>query len=243
MGIKDVPPALQDYLRAIYERARPRIEAVIRRHGLRPGLSHALARERIAILDEEMALVVELARAGGKTIACAKGCRHCCTHTVDVTPDEAFALADELAATLPPDALAALKQRALAGDAIGHGLGRVARHRKHIPCPVLDPATGACLGHAARPNPCQAYLSTDLPRCIADALDPPKPVEQPSLAPMVANIIDETRAYALEDAGAPRLSLELTAALVSVWREPDAEARWLAGEEIFPDARSAPPEA
>jgi hypothetical protein len=55
---------------------------------------------------------------------------------------------------------------------------------------------------------------------------------------MIASVVDRTRSFALADAGAPTLSLELIAALLAIWAEPDAEARWLAGAEIFPGARS-----
>jgi Fe-S-cluster containining protein len=237
-SITDLPLPFQEYLNGVYERARVPLEGVIARHGMAPGLSAALATERVAILDAELAPVGELVANGGATIACRKGCAFCCTHTVDVTPDEAFAIADHLAATLDDGALAGVKARAAAADAVLHGLPPIERHSKRIFCPVLDPETVSCLAHPVRPNACQAYLSVDLAKCEADYREPPQPVEQPTVAPMIASVVDRTRSFALEDAGAPALSLELIAALIAAWREPDAEARWLAGEAIFEDARS-----
>jgi hypothetical protein len=69
-------------------------------------------------------------------------------------------------------------------------------------------------------------------------------VPQPTAANMVTNVVSHTRSYALEDAGAPRQSFELTAALVAAWADPDAERRWLAGEIVLKDAASyqAPPQ-
>lgn len=237
-SITDLPPPFQAYLNGVYERARTRLESVIARHGMVPGLSTALAGERVAILEAELAPVVELVAAGGGTIACRKGCGFCCTLMVDVAPDEAFAIADHLAKTLDADALARVKARAAAAYAALAGLPPVERHGKRVFCPVLDPETMSCLAHPVRPNACQGYLSVDLAKCEADYPDPPRPVEQPTVAPMIASVVDRTRSFALEDAGAPTLSLELIAALIAIWREPDGEARWLAGEAVFAEARS-----
>jgi Fe-S-cluster containining protein len=241
VSIVDLPPAFQDYLNGVHARTDARIGETIARHGMKPGLSSALAVERVAVLAAELAPVAELVTAGGGEIACRKGCGFCCSYTVDVTPDEAFAVADYLATHLDAAGLAAVKARAAAADAVLHGLPPVERHARHIFCPVMDPATVSCLVHPVRPNACQAYLSVDLAKCEADHLDPPQPVEQPTVAPMIASVVDRTRSYALDDAGAPTLSLELIAALLAAWAEPDAEARWLAGAEIFPGARSFTP--
>jgi len=238
VSIVDLPPPMQEYLNGVYVRTSARLAPIIERHGMAPGLSAALTTERIAVLGEELAPVVHLVVTHGTEIACRKGCGFCCTHTVDVTPDEAFAVADYLARHLTAEQLAGVMERARAADAVLHGLPPVERHAKRIFCPVLDPATASCLAHPARPNACQAYLSVDLAKCEADYNDPPKPVEQPTVAPMIASIVDSTRSFALADAGAPTLSLELIAALLAAWAEPDAEARWLAGEPIFAGARS-----
>jgi len=237
----DLPPAFQEYLHGVYVRAGAAIGAAIESHGPKPGLSSAVARARIAILDAELAPVGALLAQNGVTVACRKGCAVCCTHTIETTPDEVFAVADYLAATLDAEALAALKARASAADAALKGLPtKVARHARQVFCPVLDPATGSCLAHPVRPNACQGYLSVDLAKCQANYENPPQPVEQPTVAPMITSVVDSTRSYALEDLGAPTLSIELIAGLLAAWAEPDAEARWLAGEAIFPDARSLP---
>ena len=234
----DLPEEAQQFLLGIYERAKKRIEAVIRRHGMRPGLSAALAAERIAILDHEMAPVFPALEQAGTKVACAKGCGVCCTLTIDVTPDETFALVDHLERTLPAETVAEIKARAAAADARGHGLEPLARHRLRIACPVQDPQTMACLGHAARPTPCQGYLSLDLKRCEAVHDGTGIDVPQPTAANMLTNVVSHTRSYALEDAGARRQSLELTAALVAAWADPDAERRWLAGETVLTQAAS-----
>ena len=158
----DLPEEAQQFLLGVYERAKVRLEGVIARHGMRPGLSTALAAERIAILDHEIRPVFPALEAAGTSIACAKGCSFCCTLTIDVTPDEAFALVDYLDRELPAETVAAIKARAVAADVRGHGMEPLARHGQQIPCPVLDPETRACLGHAVRPTACQGYLSLDV---------------------------------------------------------------------------------
>ena len=212
-------------------------------HGARPGLSHALARERIALMDAEMAPVFAAMANTATPVACAKGCGSCCTLTVEVSADELFALVDYLEQSLDPDALAALKARARANDAIGHGMEPLARHRKRLVCPVQDPATKACLGHAARPNPCQGYVSVSLPDCEADHIDPPRRVERPTMSGILTDLMGGSRDQVLASAGIAKTRFELTAGLLAAWREPGAEARWLAGEDIFPDARSYEPAA
>jgi hypothetical protein len=238
LKIADLPEAAQEFLRAAYERAKTRLDDVIAEHGLRPGLSSAIASERIAILDEEMAPVFPAMDQAGTPVACAKGCGVCCTLTIDVTPDEVFALIDQLERNLPAATLAVIKSRAIAADARGHGMEPLARHRERIFCPVLDPESWACLGHEARPTPCQGYLSLDVERCEAIHRGDGADVPQPTVANMLANLVSQTRSYALEDAGAPRQSLELTAALVAAWADPDAERRWLAGERVLAEAAS-----
>lgn len=234
----DLPDEAQQFLRGVYERSKKRLEALIQCYGMRPGLSVAVAEERLAILDSEMRPVFPALEAAGSKVACAKGCGVCCTLTIDVTPDEAFALVDYLERNLPADTVAEIKARAAAADARGHGMEPLARHRLRIACPVQDPVTMACLGHAARPTPCQGYLSLDVKRCEAVHAGTGEAVPQPTAANMLTNVVSQTRSYALEDAGAPRQSLELTAALVAAWADPDAERRWLAGERVLTQAAS-----
>ena len=57
--IADLPEQDREYLRAVYERAKRRFEAVVDAHGANPGLAEAIAVERVAILDEELAPVFQ----------------------------------------------------------------------------------------------------------------------------------------------------------------------------------------
>jgi Fe-S-cluster containining protein len=221
-----------------HERIGAALRAVVARHGAKPGLSREIAAARIALMEAEMAPLYSAMETAGTPVACARGCGCCCTLTVDVSPDEVFALIDYLERTLDPEALADLKARARERDAAGHGLEPLTRHRKRLVCPVQDPETKACLGHPARPNPCQGYVSLALASCEADHANPPQRVLRPIMSGILTDLMTGTRNMVLAEAGAPIQSLELTAALVAAWASPDAEARWLAGENVLPEAKS-----
>jgi hypothetical protein len=236
--IEEYPEEVQLFLTDLYQRAEARFRAEVERHGMRPGLSLAIAEARIACLDEAMQPVVEAMAKAATPVACARGCGCCCTLTIQASPDEVFALQAGLARDLTAEALAALQARALAADDQGHGVAPLARHRLRIFCPVLDPASHDCLGHRARPSGCQAYLSLSLRQCLADHEAPPQPVEQPVAAALLRDIVTAARDTVFADLGLPRQSLELTAALVAAWSEPGAEARWLAGEAVLGAASS-----
>ena len=231
--IADLPEQDREYLRAVYERAKRRFEAVVDAHGANPGLAEAIAVERVAILDEELAPVFQSMAQVGTPVACAKGCGCCCTTTVPVSPDEIFALVNYLESTLPAEAWTALLARARSADTRGHGIASVERHQLRIFCPILDPETRACLGHAARPVACQGYLSLDLTRCKADYADTPRRIPHPWAANLLTRIIDDTRTEVLDAAGLKTAALELTAALVAVCDDRDAERQWLAGATVL----------
>jgi Fe-S-cluster containining protein len=236
--LEDYPADIRLFLTDLYQRAVAQLSAVVARHGTQPGLSLALAEARIGFLDSEMQPVIAAMAKAATPVACARGCGACCTLTIEASPDEVFALTAYLARTLPPADLAAFSVRARAADARGHGLAPLDRHRLRIPCPVLDPATGECLGHAARPNGCQGYFSLNLAQCQADHANPPQPISQPVAAALLRDVVAAARDAVLIEAGAPRQSLELTAALVAAAAETDAETRWLAGETVFESASS-----
>ncbi len=236
----DLPPEVQAFFAALYQRALTRFARIIAERGMAPDLCEALARERVGILTDELAPVFPAMAAAGKPVACAKGCGACCTTTVEVTPEELFAVYAHLKRTLPPDEWAELVERAKANDVRGHGLDPVDRHRLRLFCPILDPKTMACLAHSVRPAPCQGYLSVNLDHCLANHQAPPLPVEQPEIASMITSVVNGTRVAVLSDLGLDMAGLELTAGLVALHEDPDAERRWRSGESVLPTARYTP---
>jgi Fe-S-cluster containining protein len=137
----------------------------------------------------DAALAAGARRASGR-LACRVGCTECCLGPFPVTWLDARRLAAGLAELAEVDPRRADAIRARAHDArramrLGFpgdpATGRlsedeVARERffdRHgsLPCPVLDPRTGACELYAARPLGCRSYgppvrvAGEDLPPC------------------------------------------------------------------------------
>jgi Fe-S-cluster containining protein len=116
------------------------------------------------------------ARRAGDHLACRVGCTECCFGPFPITRLDARRLAAGLTdlATRDPQAAAAIRARAhearrlLRREFPGDGeAGRLsedeaARQRffaRHgaLPCPALDPHSGACQLYAARPLSCRTY--------------------------------------------------------------------------------------
>jgi len=173
-------------------------------------------------------------------IACAKGCAYCCHTFVAVTPPEAFRLADAVhagrAAGMTPDAVRTRGKPLI-------GIPPEARIGGKLPCPLL--VDGACSVYRHRPLACRQATSLDLAACIDEFegrnLDARVPISGAYL--QYASNAHITLLGALRATGLSTEALELAAALDVVLATPDAEARWLAGEDVFRDVpRHAPRE-
>jgi hypothetical protein len=165
-------------------------------------------------------------------IACRKGCAHCCVQTVLVSAAEAFALAAALG-----DRRAAVAQALRAT-----GPRRLGEPKADWrPCVVLD-AANACSVYLARPLPCHGFVSFDLAACIAffdrreDAIinGPTGDARLLSLCRMMLCAAHLLTGHGLQQ------GYELGSALSVILDEPDAEARWLAGENILAGVDTGP---
>ncbi len=186
----------------------------------------------------------EVERARPETrpaLACRAGCAHCCHSMVSVLPQEAFALAAHIETATPEPEREALKARVIAHAGRTARMGGAARMRARIACPFLDGETALCRVHAARPLTCRGMNSVDESACRAALDDPAAEIAVPTVLAhhrAVQNLYDQIGAR-LSAAGLPSASLELSGALAIIWSEPDAMARWRAGEDIFAGARAA----
>ena len=127
----------------------------------------------IQIVDTAMA---EAARKSGAWLVCRPGCTGCCMGPFPITQLDAQRLREGLAdlGRRDPDRAALVRKRArqavarilpdFPGDAATGVLGedeeaeeRFAALAEDGPCPVLDPATGACDLYAARPITCRIF--------------------------------------------------------------------------------------
>ncbi len=167
-------------------------------------------------------------------IACAKGCAYCCHTFVAVTPPEAFRLADAVrsgrAAGMTADTVKARGQP-LVGIQPGDRIGR------KLACPLL--VEGACSVYRQRPLACRQATSLDLGACIdefeARNMNARVPISGAYLN--FASNAHITLLGAMRAAGLPTDALELAAALDVALAMPDAETRWLAGEDVFHDVQ------
>jgi hypothetical protein len=172
--------------------------------------------------------------------ACAKGCSFCCHNAVSVSAPEAFRLAREVCA-LPAEQAAAvtatlaLRRRELEGVPLPE------QARRRTPCALLGP-DGSCRAYAARPLPCIGMVSLDVAACEAVFRAPGGPTKIPvdRLWFSISGAHNLALRLACRDAGLAAARYELHDALHVALAEPNAEARWLAGEDPFHACRPDP---
>jgi Fe-S-cluster containining protein len=224
----------REWLMGVHDRARAAIRQVLSTHGRAPGLARAIARARVALLDRELAPLVDAMEKAKTPIDCRAGCSSCCTLKVEITPDEAFALMAELDDNLDAVALDDARARASENDRRGRDLPPKQRQLLRLFCPVLDRATGACRGHAGRPAPCQGCLALDRKCCEAASRGEEVPIVEPVASGLIRDAVMAAQVIVLEDAGFDQTRIELSAGLLAAWADPAAEQRWLGGHRAFP---------
>jgi hypothetical protein len=162
-------------------------------------------------------------------VACRRGCSYCCHNAVAATAPEALLLAAHVRGRIERGELVrddlAARLRSTAGK------GRIERFGAKLPCALLGNAL--CSAYTARPLACRQVLSFLVEPCIEEfeSIDgefsvPAKPLHHAS------NCATALLA-ALLSAHRPTARLEMSAALMVALETPDAEGRWLAGEDVF----------
>jgi hypothetical protein len=61
-------------------------------------------------------------------------------------------------------------------------------------------------------------------------------VAKRAAAALLTNLVGDLRSQILAEHGAPDARVELTAALVALWRDGETETAWLHGSPVFPDS-------
>ncbi len=189
------------------------------------------------------ALAVTRQKTGFES-ACKAGCGFCCHTMVTVAPPEAFFVAHHIGAHFDDQARNALKEKVTAYARRTQKMDGAQRYMKRESCPFLREDDWYCGLHKARPLVCRAMHSGSLSDCKAayEARDANMP------APTMAIFFKNTEAYmsayisTLRPRGLAVYPVELAGALSVIWREEDAFARWLDGEDIFADAKLPVPQ-
>ena len=158
-------------------------------------------------------------------LACAKGCATCCHNWVSATAPEIFLLARALG----EDATAIARVRSAADRT--RGLDRERRVHGGEACALL--AENLCSVYAVRPLVCRAYVSASLPACLAAFGGGPAQIPMPTRYVQLRASHDHALWAALRAADLPDASYELNEAVARVLGDTEAEARWLAGEDVF----------
>ena len=167
--------------------------------------------------------------------ACRKGCAWCCHQNVRVSAAEVFQLARWLQSNLSAGELTALAAHAQESASRLRGMPQPQRARARIACALLDPATGACRVHEARPLLCRGQLSLSAETCRRAVESPEEHHFEPLLEALHgAGLAAMALELEFSFLGAGPVSGELTAMLAVALADPTAEARWFRGENPFP---------
>ena len=174
-----------------------------------------------------------LARPGAPEPACSAGCSYCCHVHADASAPEILAVASHIRRAFSPAAQGELRRRLADQVSRVEHLSDEARWEAKIPCALLGD-DGRCSIYEARPLRCRAFHSCSVAPCReafhghdeAEA-EPSPPLERAHDA--VEHGYDE----ALTAAGLSAEGYRLEVGLLVALEEPEAGARWVAGEPVF----------
>ncbi len=164
---------------------------------------------------------------------CAKGCNFCCHGAVSVSAPELFRavrLIDSASGIDKAGVIGRAKARSAATFEAALAL--------RDPCPLL--VEGNCSVYEDRPMGCRQFVSTNAEGCRT-AFE--KRTGELPYVPGAANaglILRSLLMGAVASLGLKADTYELSSALVVALEQPDAEARWLAGEDVLAGALVTP---
>ncbi len=189
--------------------------------------------------DTAEAMAIRIRNPMSPPVACDKGCNWCCYQLVRVSAPEAFRIARHLASDEMAASREAIVGRLRQLDKATRGMSSESRARIPKPCAFLG-ADGRCSVYAVRPLACAEFTSYDEAVCKrAKRVGPEKSAAVHEKARMLAYFaVQEGMLNGLGKA-LPEVDtrgLELTAAMVTILDQPDAEAAWLAGQPVMKPA-------
>lgn len=164
------------------------------------------------------------------SVQCAKGCFYCCYSAVTVSAPEVF----RLVRVIPEADRESVLNRATARfKALSEGVSVGLQ-----PCALL--VDGACSVYESRPAACRQFVSTNADGCrTAHASSN----HELPFVPAGANaglIVRSLLLGAMASLGREPATYELSSALVVALQIPDAEKRWLQGEDVLAAAARMP---
>lgn len=168
---------------------------------------------------------------------CARGCATCCTLRVTATAPEVLWMAAFVRAVTPGLLRHGIDLRAQVARASGltQGLGERERVASRQRCPFI--AQGVCVVYQVRPLACRGLASHDRHACARAASGQVDEIPYSEPHMRVRSLVQNAMQSALRDAGLGWLVYELNAALLIALDTPDADERWLRGEDVFAAAQ------
>jgi len=162
----------------------------------------------------------------GFKLACRQGCAHCCKQSVSVYAPEAFRIASLVRERSETAAAMRGAAERLSGSASG------ASNVRWMSCPLLS--NNICSAYEARPLNCRAFVAIDVRECVSTFVMMGKfAVHMPVPVTNMRTFCHILMMAALRLAGKSDAVYEMNAAVSRILEAPDAEARWLSGEDIF----------
>jgi len=198
-----------------------------------PRLIDALCAQAIELFARN----AEIQSEGQPAPACCRGCATCCALQVAATAPEIFLAARFIKLTAPAFAAHGVDfaPQVAAFVARTRGMDQQARFASQLACPFI--VNGACAIYAARTLACRGHVAFDRAACEAAARG--EDVEAPISAAhkTVRVLVQGALQAALRDSGLDWGASEFLAGLDRALKNPDAEANWLCGQEVFVDLR------
>jgi len=181
---------------------------------------------------------VDACSNGPGSLACRGGCASCCTIRVAATAPEILYIAQHLRNLAEEEAsgqwMRDLLGRLLEANRATHGVGEQDRMEQGTVCPFIE--DGLCVIYDRRPLACRGHASFSEQACI-DALNGEEvAVPVSSLHLTVRSLIQNALQSALRDTRLEWGVYELNQALEIALRNPQIDAEWLAGADVFADA-------
>lgn len=167
---------------------------------------------------------------GKPAIACRKGCGFCCHVTITATAPEIFLIANFLRDQYRDD-LEALLYRVQAADHKTRGLSAPERPLRKIPCVMLK--DNACSIYAVRPGACRGLVSPSATVCERGYNGENVAIDIPTVWTSIRHAHKQALWAALSASGLRAPCYEFHHALRIALENPDAETRWLHGEDVF----------
>jgi hypothetical protein len=168
-------------------------------------------------------------------IECAKGCAFCCHLRVSAMAPEVFHVANFVRRQFAGE-LERVIEQVRAADRNSRGLSSRARPLHKFPCGLL--VANACSVYVARPSACRGLTSISVKTCERGHNGEEVEVQTPAVWTEIRRAHNQAMWAALTASGLRADSYELNHAMLVALEMPDAESRWLKGEDVFADVSS-----